>query len=437
VLTRRTTHRRDRAAARLHVLEGLLAALDHLDAVVALIRAADSADSARGELMARYRLSEVQATAVLDLPLRRLAALERRRLADERRELGGRIDELEAILADSARLDALLAEELAQLKARHASPRRTRVGPPAGAGTRAGDGPVRLDPQPVTVYVTAGGGLNAVPPRRVSRPHAQPRDPLAAVVRSAGDGLLLLVDAAGGGCRVAVDDVPVTGERQRPTPVAQLLGSAPGAAVVAAVLLEPSAETVLTVSAGGLVKRTHRREYEGRARTMVVAGVRRGDTLAAAAACNDGDHVLVAHDGGRAIRFPAAEVRPTGRAATGVAGLRVPAGRRVVAVSVVPAGHDDDRELLALSRDGRATRLALAGWPLQRRGGKGVRCSSDELAWFGLAADLHVPLGEQWVVLRPAAVAAGDEPGQPAPAAGAVVGNPVVETGGPALGRGG
>ncbi|MDP9406101.1 MAG: DNA topoisomerase 4 subunit A, partial [Actinomycetota bacterium] len=117
VLTRRTTHRRDKAAARAHVVEGLLVALDVLDDVIALIRAADTVETARNELVARYGLSEVQATAILDLQLRRLAALEREKIAAEHRELLALLAELEAVLADPARLDALLADELVALKA--------------------------------------------------------------------------------------------------------------------------------------------------------------------------------------------------------------------------------------------------------------------------------------------------------------------------------
>ncbi|MDP8970661.1 MAG: DNA topoisomerase 4 subunit A, partial [Actinomycetota bacterium] len=358
VLTRRTVHRRDRAAARAHVVQGLLVALDHLDAVIALIRGSDTVEDARAELTARYQLSETQATAVLDLQLRRLAALERRRLADEQRELVGLIAELQAILDDPARLDALLAQELGQLRSRHANPRRSRVGQAGQSGRQvsAEAAPPGLDPQPVTVHVTARGYLRAVPRRRVPKPHPHPRDPLVAAVRARTDDALLLIDVQGGGYRVDLGDLPVTTVGRRGTAVEHLLGDAPGAPLVGAVRLDPSGHTVLTVSAAGLVKRTDASQYQGRARVMTAAGVKDGDELVAALGCNDDDHLLVAHDGGRVIRFPAADVRPTGRGAAGVASLQVPAGRRVVCLSAVPGGGDSDVEVLTVARDGRAKR---------------------------------------------------------------------------------
>ncbi len=150
VLTRRSAFRRRRAAERAHVLEGLLVALDAIDEVVALIRAADSADAARTALMARFDLSEVQATAILDMQLRRLAALERQKLADELQSLRELIAELDRVLGDPRVLDRLLDRELAAVATRHADARRSRLvpagsapGDPAGAPSRSGAG---LDP---------------------------------------------------------------------------------------------------------------------------------------------------------------------------------------------------------------------------------------------------------------------------------------------------
>ncbi|MGH8901826.1 MAG: DNA gyrase/topoisomerase IV subunit A [Egibacteraceae bacterium] len=433
VATRRTRFRRDKAAARVHVLEGLLIALDHLDEVIALIRDAQTADVARRELMARYGLDEVQATAILDLQLRRLAALERQRLIDEHRALLELIAELDAILADQTELDALVAGELREIKAGHASPRRSRLDVPA-AETGVQGRPL-LDAQPITVYVTAGGWLKAVPQRPVSAPHTQPRDPVVAVVRARTDETLLLVDADGNGYRVVLGDVGVTTMRQRGAALEALLGEGSGLPpLVGAVRLVPGADTVLTVSAQGLVKRTERAEYEGRMRAMVAAGVREGDVLVGVAGCREGDHVLIAHDGGQAIRFPAADVRPMGRTAAGVAGVKVPDGRRVVAVTVCPGGLDRDgqgadREILTLLCNGRAVRAPLSEFPVQGRGGKGVRCGAPPVAWCGLAAAVHVSVGEEARILRSVEAPAGKRAGKFSVVIGPVQGRVVPEAG--------
>ncbi len=190
--------------------------------------------------------------------LRRLAALERQKIIDEHAELAAIVAELEAILADPGRLDAMLAAELKALKAKHATPRRTRLpggGTPeqaapatartAGAAGRGADvqaaadldaAPV-LGGQPVTVYVTRGGYLKAVAQRRVTMPHSHPGDPLAAVVRADADQTLLCIDADGTGYRVAVADLPVTTMRQRGTQLALLVGAPPDAPLAGAVVL--------------------------------------------------------------------------------------------------------------------------------------------------------------------------------------------------------
>ncbi len=427
VLTRRTQHRRDKAAARAHVLEGLLIALDHLDEVIALIRAAESAEVARGALMERYALSEIQATAILDMQLRRLAQLERQKIADEHQALLALILELDAILGDPGKLDALLAEELRELKKLHGNPRRSRLARQGEAqeDDALADAPAPvLEAQRVTVYVTAGGYLKSVPARRISAPHSHPKDPVVAVLRGTTDATALLVDADGGGYRLSLGDVPVTTLRQRGTTVAQLLGEGPDAPIAGAVVLvdggtgppagpaeggvdDAARPFVVTVSARGLVKRTERAEYEGRTRAMIAAGVKDDDAIVAVATCAESEHLLLAHDGGYVTRFAVEEARPMGRGAAGVAGIQVPKGARVVALSVVPAEDDAAVEVLTVGVDGGAKRTALGEYPSKGRGGKGLQTGADVLAWCGAAAALQVPVGEEVQVVRAVELPAG------------------------------
>jgi DNA gyrase subunit A len=436
VLTRRTRHRRDKAAARAHILEGLLIALDNLDEVIALIRGSDTVDSARTELMRRFELSEPQATAILDMQLRRLAALERQRIADEHRELQALIAELEAILDDPAKLDALLADELRQVKKRHADPRRSRIisqGEPQVDRSLAEAAAPVLDAQGVTVYVTAAGYLKSVQARRISAAHNNDRDPVVAVLRGTTEDTVLLVDADGGGYRIALGDVPVTTMRQRGTTVAQLMGEGPDAPLAGAVLLGPGVATVLTVSSSGLVKRTDRAEYEGRTRAMIAAGVKDDDRLVAVLACGDRGHVLLAHSAGLAVRFPASDIRPMGRGAAGVAGMQVPADAVVVAASVATGGGQGDAagtaaDVVTLATDGGARRTPLAEYPLKGRGGKGVQVGAPAVAWCGLAADLHVPTAQGYVLLRPVEVAEGRRAGRLTMAVAPVTGTVTAET---------
>jgi DNA gyrase subunit A len=159
VVIRRTRYELRKAEERAHILEGLLIALDHLDEVINLIRNAESADAARGQLMERYSLSEIQATAILDMQLRRLAALERRRIQEEYAELEAKIAELKAILADPAKIRAIVKDEMLDIKRRFADPRRTEIRPDEGELSIED----LIAAEPVVVTVTRTGYVKRVP----------------------------------------------------------------------------------------------------------------------------------------------------------------------------------------------------------------------------------------------------------------------------------
>jgi DNA gyrase subunit A len=416
VLTRRTTYRRDRAAARAHVLEGLMVALDHLDEVIALIRAAASADVARTQLMERYGLTEIQATAILDMQLRRLAQLEREKIASELAELRTLIAELDAILADPAKLDRLLVTELRALRKAHADPRRSRVDdrdPGDAAADTDAEALPQFEAQPVTVYVTAGAVIKAVNQRRTSTPYRDRKDPVVAVLRATSGDDLLLVDAEGGGYRIALADVPVVPTRQRGVPMAQLYGSAPDAPIIGAVRLADGAD-VVTLSAQGLVKRSGVDEYRGRTQQMIASGVRDDDELVDVAVCTDDDQLLVAHSGGLVIRFGADEVRTMGRPSVGVAAQQVPDGARCVALSVLSSA-DVPPEIVTVDTRGAAKRSPLDDYPTQKRGGKGVLSGARHLAWLGAAADMHLLTGDGPQVVRAVQLDQSGRNGRPTP----------------------
>jgi DNA gyrase subunit A len=417
VLTRRTEHRLAKARARAHVIEGLLTALDHLDEVIALIRGSDSASAAKQGLMDRFELTEIQAQAVLDMQLRRLAAMERAELEDEYQQLLDTIAGLEEILGDEAVLDQVLADELAELKRVHATPRRSRLvadgideGDVLAGGSQAG-----FEAQDVTVMVTRGGYVKPLAQRRTTPAHKHGHDPLVAVVRASTDDTLLLLDERGAGYRLGIGDVPIVRANQRGTHAGGVLGGGPDAPLVAAVPLpadpgEP--RTLVTVSAKGQIKRTAASEFvEAKQRSLQAAGVKAGDRLIAAVLCGDDDHLVLAHDGGFVTRFPASEARPMGRTAAGVAGMKVPDKSAVVAVSMLPGGADD-LEVVTIDAAGAAKRAPASDYPATGRGGKGVKTGGElPLRWCGVAADLHVA-AEPLLVVRPVDVAEGRRSGK-------------------------
>jgi DNA gyrase subunit A len=413
VLTRRTTHRLERARARAHVVEGLLRAIDQLDAVIATIRAADSAADARVALMDGFDLTEIQAQAVLDLQLRRLAALERAQLEDEYQELMERIAGLELILGDTAVLDRVLVEELTELRRRFVSDRRTRIDAArAEVDDDASDtSSPTFEAQEVTVAVTRGGVVKSVSRRRASPTLSTAADPAIAVLRATTEDTLILIDAGGTAHRIAIGDVPVVRPTARGTHVGGLLGGGPDHPIIGALVVPQDADTVtlITASANGLVKRSALSEISGsRQRSITAAGLKPGDELVAATLCRDGDELVMAHDGGLAIRFSADDVRPMGRSAAGVAGLRTD-GARVVALEVLPAGGGT---VISVSSSGTLRRFALDELSVTGRGGKGVKVGDVPLAWFGPRADLHLTVGSEPTVVRGDDVTTGRRTGK-------------------------
>ena len=428
VLTRRTEHRLAKARARAHVVEGLLTALDHLDEVIALIRASESASAAKQGLMDSFELSEIQAQAVLDMQLRRLAALERAELEDEYQQLLDRIARLEEILADPAVLDRVLTEELGEIKRVHATPRRSRIVADGieAADVLTGGSQAGFEAQDVTVQLTRGGYAKPLARRRTTPVHKHGHDPLVAVLRCTTDDTLLLVEETGLGHRVGVGDLPITKPSNRGTHLGGVLGGGPESPVAGAVVLprDPAGWTIVTASAAGQVKRTAAAEYtDARQRTLQAAGVKTGDRIVAVALCRDEDHVLLAHDQGLVTRFSADEARPMGRSAAGVTGMQVPPDAAVVTLSVVPGGKDDG-EVVTIGADGTGKRTPLAEYPVKGRGGKGLVTGAERLWWCGLAADLHLG-GDDPQVVRPddlgGARRAGRAAGLPGPAGAPVV----------------
>jgi len=424
VLTRRTTHRLERARARAHIVEGLLSAIDQLDAVIATIRASDSAAEARSALMEGFDLSEIQAQAVLDLQLRRLAALERAQLEDEYQELVERIAGLERILGDTEVLDGLLVDEMKELRRRFANDRRTRLeAARVSEDEDEGAAPMpAFEAQEVTVAVTRGGMVRSVARRRASPPLTSPADPAVAVLRATTEDTLLLVDAGGSAHRIAIGDIPVVRPSARGTHVGGLLGGGPDRPVVGAMIVPPDVEdvTLVTASANGLVKRSPLAEISGsRQRSITAAGLKPGDELVAATLCRDGDELLMAHDGGLGIRFGADDARPMGRSAAGVAGLRTD-GARVVTLVVIPS--EEATTLLSVSASGVVRRFAADEIAVTGRGGKGVKVGDAPLAWFGPRMDLHLNAGGEPTVVRGAEVTTGRRTGKGTTLGGMVLG---------------
>lgn len=406
VLRRKSLFDLKKAEERAHILEGLLIALDHIDEVIALIRASEDAAKARRGLMERFGLSEAQAQAILDMRLQRLVALERQKLLEEYRELMEEIARLKAILADETRLWQEVKRDLLRVKERYGDERRTLI-----AEFEEGFSPEDLiEDEPMVITLTAQGFLKRLPLEAyraqgrggkglVARKTKEEDEATHVFVASAHDDLLLFTNR-GRVYRLKVYELPEMGRQARGTHVKSLLPLAEEevAALLAVRGLEGEGYLVFATERG-LIKRTALKEYQNLGQAGLIAlKLQEGDRLVGVALSDPEDEAILATAEGQSIRFPLEEVRVTGRDSQGVTGIRFkrPLDRVVSLVTVKPGEVVD---LLSVSTRGYGKRTPLSEYPLQGRGGMGVITYAVSPKMGRLAALLKVRGGEDLLVL--------------------------------------
>ena len=382
IVTRRTRYRLRKAQERAHVLEGLIVALDHLDEVIALIRAAPSAEAALGQLQSRFGLSEIQARAILDMQLRRLAALERQRILDEYAELQTLIAELQAILADPARVREIITTELTELRDKFGDARRTRILP--------SDGDMDMEDliaeEDVVVTLTQAGYVKRVNTseyrlqrrggRGVAGTSLKSDDIVRDLFVTTTHHWLLFFTNQGRMYRVKAYQIPDKGRTARGTYVANVEGLAlQHEETIAAVLDLKSLEEdayLFFATKKGMVKRTALREYNSPRSVLIAINLRDDDELIGVQVTSGSDEVMLVSRKAMSIRFPESDARFMGRDTTGVRGMSLARDDEVLSMTRCV----DDGQLLVVTEEGYGKRTPLERYPIQRRGGKGVRTAT-------------------------------------------------------------
>ncbi len=356
VVRRRCEHRRARAAERLHLVSGLLTAILDIDEVLAVIRGSDDTAEARERLQAVFDLTEVQASYILEMPLRRLTRLSQLELERERDELTTTIADLDRILADPEALRGLVGDELADVAAEHATPRRSvllegqvltaRQAQASAAELEVADGPCEVvlsstgliarRPAPGTpgpADSPTGSARPAGSTRAVEAPRAR-HDVVVARAAATVRGHVAVVTSTGRAIRAHVLDLREL--PQHPTgvaggvPLGGFVDLADGESAVGLLSLLPDAPPLALATAGGIVKRLtveappNRDEWE-------VMRLAAGDRVVAAMPAGDTDELVLLTDDAHVLRFPASSVRPQGRAAGGMTGIKLSAGASVIA----------------------------------------------------------------------------------------------------------
>ncbi|MGI8760931.1 MAG: DNA gyrase subunit A [Jatrophihabitantaceae bacterium] len=382
VLVRRTQYRLRKAEERAHILRAYLKALDQLDAVIALIRNSPSADEARSGLMQLLEIDEIQAVAILDLQLRRLAALERQRISDEAAEIEARIADLNDILAKPGRQRQIIRDELHEIVERYGDERRTRLVPYEGDVSM--EDLIAQEDVVVTITRTGYAKRTKTDLYRAQRRGGKGVQGAALktddivehfFVSSTHDWILFFTNK-GRVYRAKAYELPEANRNARGQHVANLLAFQPDeniAEVIALKHYEVSPYLVLATK-HGLVKKSKLTDFDSnRSGGIVAINLRGDDELIDAALISADDDLLLVSRKAMSIRFHADDdtLRPMGRATSGVFGMRFNAGDELLAMEVV---RDDlDRvEILVATEGGYAKRTRIEEYPVQGRGGRGV-----------------------------------------------------------------
>ncbi|MFB3737758.1 MAG: DNA gyrase subunit A [Candidatus Velamenicoccus archaeovorus] len=378
VVTRRTRYQLKRAEERDHIVQGLLIALQHLDEVIKIIRGSRDAEEARGKLMKKFKLSEIQANHILDMPLRRLTRLAREELETEHRELLTRIRYLKGLLKDPKKIRGVIKAELLEIKEKFADPRRTQL----KADERELEVEDLIAEEDVVLTVSRAGYVKRQPienfrrqgrgGRGIRGANLKEEDVVSHVFTTTTHHWLLFFTTKGKVYRVKVHEVPEAGRTARGTYAANLPGVAiSGDERVSAVIdLKEYAEGryILFATRRGMVKKTALPEYDSPRTGLAAINLKPGDELIDVRLTDGKDDVFLISRKGQAIRFKESLVRPMGRQTAGVIGMRLADDDAVIALGVGSEGE----ELISVTQQGYGKRTPLGQYPVKGRGGKGV-----------------------------------------------------------------
>jgi DNA gyrase subunit A len=380
IIVRRTRFRLRKAQERAHILVALLKAQDRIDEVIALIRGSESAEAARAGLMQLLDIDEVQATAILDMQLRRLAALERQKLQDEYDELMAEITEYESILASEDRQRSIISEELAEIVHRFGDERKSRL--------IAYEGDMSLEDliaqEDVVVTITRGGYAKRTKTDLYRAQRRGGKGVMGAALKlddivehffvTSTHNWILFFTNKGRVYRAKAHELPETNRAARGQHVANVLAFQPDERIASVMDIKDYnvAPYLVLATKRGLVKKTKLTEFDSnRSGGIVAINLREDDELIAARLVAPTDDLLLVSRNAQSIRFHADDemLRPMGRATSGVIGMRFSEGDELLAMEVAT---DEDLDILIATDGGYAKRTKVGEYPVQGRGGKGV-----------------------------------------------------------------
>ena len=379
VVTRRTRYDLKKAEERAHIVEGLLIAIDNIDEVIKIIRGSENVNAAKLALQERFGLTEVQATAIVDMRLRALTGLEREKLEEEYRELQEKIAEFKAILADPKKLLAVIREELLAISVKYGDERRTRIG--AAVGEMLDEDLIKRENTVISMT-----HLGYIKRTSVDNFHAQGRggkgikgmqtiedDYIEDLLMTTTLHYILFFTNKGRAYRLRGYQIPEAGRTARGTAIVNLLQLEGDEKITAIIPLKEysNSKYLIMVTKSGMIKKTHVTEYANiRKKGIIAITLKDDDELIEVKTTDNTRDLFMVSRNGMCIRFNDRDVRSTGRSSMGVRGMNLAEGDEVIGMQMNTQGES----LLIVTERGMGKRTKISEFPVQHRGGKGLKC---------------------------------------------------------------
>ncbi|MGB9706730.1 MAG: DNA gyrase subunit A [Microgenomates group bacterium] len=392
IVIRRTAFELEEAKRRIHILEGLKIALDNLDAVIQTIKKSSTVEAARANLMKKFNLSEIQAQAILEMQLRRLAALERKKIEEEYKEVGRQIEYLTALLMDPKKILKVIVDELLELKEKYGDPRRTKIYPQPVEEFSEED---LVPNQNCLVTLTKSGYIKRLPlgtyrtqqrgGKGVSGMKTNQTDEILHLFPCQTHDNILFFSDKGRVFSARAWDIPEGSRQAKGQAVINLINIDQEEKIQSVLAISPTEKEtkyLLMATKKGIVKKTELQKFAHlRSSGLIAIKLDSQDELCWVKPTSGKDQVLLVTHFGKSIRFNEADIRPTGRDTRGVRGIALKKGDWVVGMEIIPGKTEKPKDrrrkffqdILVVMEKGLGKRTAINQYPVQKRGGVGVK----------------------------------------------------------------
>lgn len=391
VIVRRTIFELTEAKKRAHILEGLKIALDNLDAVIKTIRESRTQEDAKSNLIQKFGLSAIQSTAILDMQLRRLAALEREKIEKEYQEIKKLIDSLTAILRNPQKVLDIIVDEISGLKEKFGDDRKTKIYKNAIGEFSEED---LVAKEEALIMVTKTGYIKRLPvaayksQRRggkgVIGMTTKEEDEIEHLISATTHDMILFFTNKGRVFGTKAWEVPESSRQAKGQALVNLLNLEQGEEIRSILPLLPESKNIIMSTSHGHIKKTETSEFSNlRASGLIAIRLQSDDNLVSVRSTSGGDNIILLTKDGKGIKFPEGNVRPMGRATSGVTGIKLDKGDELIAMEVFPAKEEVPtdkrkkffRDILTISERGLGKRTRVDLFPVQKRAGKGVKAT--------------------------------------------------------------